>query len=656
MGITARGAWESVKRHFREMGIDTQTTDFTVAGIGDMSGDVFGNGMLLSRHIRLLAAFDHRHIFLDPNPDAAASFAERERLFSLPRSSWGDYDVELISPGGGVWPRSVKSVPISAEVRRVLAIEAEALSPHELISAILTAPVDLLYNGGIGTYVKSAHESHADVGDRANDALRVDGRQLRAKVVAEGGNLGLTQLGRVEYALAGGRIFTDAIDNSAGVDTSDHEVNLKILLGLVVAQGELTEKQRNTLLASMTDEVGQLVLRDNYGQTQALSLAGRVAPQLLDSEQRFIQFLEKAGRLKRSLEFLPDDEAITARRAQRLGLVNPERAVLLAYSKIWLYDELLASAFPDDPWCATTLVRYFPTAVRQTYAAYLPQHPLRREIIVTSVLNGMVNRVGATFVHRIAEASGERVPAIVRAFLLTSEVFGVAPLWQAIEALDNRVADGVQSELLRDCERLIWRATLWFLRSQRLHDAVEETIERFAPAVESVYQSLDPLLGAEAAGEQAARVARYGEQGVPQETARRVVAAEALYAALDMAEVASATGRPVETAAGIFFAVSGQLSIAWLQDRIAALPAETYWQTLAKGAMHDDLSGLQRSVTANVLGTVAEGEVPQLVALWKATNAAAVERATRLLSELRAAPTTDASMLAVALRELRHLA
>jgi glutamate dehydrogenase len=330
MGITARGAWESVKRHFREMGIDTQTTDFTVAGIGDMSGDVFGNGMLLSRHIRLVAAFDHRHVFLDPDPDAETSFVERERMFRLQRSSWGNYNAELISRGGGVWPRSVKSVPLSPEVRRVLDIEAEALSPNELISAILRAPVDLLYNGGIGTYVKSAEESHADVGDRANDSVRVDGRQLRSKVVAEGGNLGLTQLGRVEYARAGGRIFTDAIDNSAGVDTSDHEVNLKILLGLVVAEGELTEKQRNTLLASMTEEVGQLVLRDNYFQTQALSVAGRLAPRLLDGEQRFIQFLEKAGRLKRALEFLPDGEAVGARRTQRLGLVRPGRAVLLA--------------------------------------------------------------------------------------------------------------------------------------------------------------------------------------------------------------------------------------------------------------------------------------------------------------------------------------
>ena len=346
MGITARGAWESVKRHFREMGIDTQTTDFTVAGIGDMSGDVFGNGMLLSRHIKLVAAFDHRHVFLDPTPDAASSFAERERMFKLPRSSWADYDASLISAGGGVYPRTAKSIAITPQAKKALAISADALTPAELVNAILKAPVDLVYNGGIGTYVKASAETHAQVGDRANDAVRVNGRELRCKVVGEGGNLGCTQLGRIEYALAGGGIFTDAIDNSAGVDTSDHEVNIKILLGLAISDGELTEKQRNALLATMTDDVAALVLRDNYFQTQALSVTGRIAPQLLDAQQRFIEHLEKENRLNRELEYLPDDEEFAARRVKRLGLTSPERAVVLAYSKIWLYEELLASVAP----------------------------------------------------------------------------------------------------------------------------------------------------------------------------------------------------------------------------------------------------------------------------------------------------------------------
>ena len=377
MGITARGAWESAKRHFREMGVDTQTTDFTVVGIGDMSGDVFGNGMLQSKHIRLLAAFDHRHVFLDPNPDPAASFAERARLFKLARSSWADYDEKLISDGGGVWPRSAKSIPLSPPVRAVLGVDAEALSPAELLKAIVKAPVDLLYNGGIGTYVKSASETHAAVGDRANDAIRVDGHELRCKVVVEGGNLGCTQLGRIEYARGGGRIFTDAIDNSAGVDTSDHEVNIKILLGLAIADGELTEKQRNGVLASMTDDVAALVLRDNYFQTQSLSVAKRRATELLDQQERFMRFLEKAGRLNRAIEYLPSDEEFAERRTRNEGLTTPESAVLLAYSKMWLYDELLASTLPDDAWVATALARYFPEAVRTRFAAYMLRHPLK---------------------------------------------------------------------------------------------------------------------------------------------------------------------------------------------------------------------------------------------------------------------------------------
>ncbi|MEP6997528.1 MAG: NAD-glutamate dehydrogenase, partial [Betaproteobacteria bacterium] len=464
MGITARGAWESVKRHFREMGVDTQTTDFTVAGIGDMSGDVFGNGMLLSHHIRLVAAFDHRHVFLDPTPDAAAGFAERARMFKLPRSSWADYDAALISAGGGVYPRSAKSIAITPEAKKALAISVDAMTPAELVNAILKAPVDLLYNGGIGTYVKASAETNALVGDRANDAVRINGRELRCKVVCEGGNLGCTQLGRIEYALAGGRIFTDAIDNSAGVDTSDHEVNIKILLGQAIGDGELTEKQRNALLVTMTDDVATLVLRDNYFQTQALSVTGRIAPQLLDAQQRFIQFLEKADRLNRALEYLPDDEGIAARRVKGIGLTGPERAVLLAYSKIWLYEELLASTLPDDPWVGTALARYFPKPLREPYAAHMARHPLKRDIIATHVNNSMINRVGSTFVHRLMETTGSKPDEIVRAYLLNREIFGFVGLWELIEALDNKVDDAVQSSMLIDTARLIDRGTMWFLR------------------------------------------------------------------------------------------------------------------------------------------------------------------------------------------------
>ncbi len=657
MGITARGAWESAKRHFREMGVDTQTTDFTVVGIGDMSGDVFGNGMLLSKHIRLVAAFDHRHVFIDPDPDAASTWAERKRLFDQPRSSWADYNSMLISQGGGVWPRSAKSIPVSPEARKALGIEAESLPPTELISAILKAPVHLLYNGGIGTYVKAADESHASVGDRANDAIRVNGADLRCKVVAEGGNLGLTQLGRVEYALKGGKIYTDAIDNSAGVDTSDHEVNIKILLGLVMADGELTEKQRNTLLAQMTDQVAALCLRDNYFQTQSLSIAGRVAPALLDAQHRFIQFLEKAGRLDRALEFLPADEEIAERRAKKLGLAAPERAVLLAYSKMWLSDAFVDSDLPEDEWIGTALGRYFPQTLREAYAGVMPRHPLRREIVATHVVNSMVNRVGSTFVHRLMETTGARAPEIVRAYLLQREIFGYVPLWQSIEALDNKVPDQIQSEMLIEAGRLTVRATSWFLRSRRLTEPMAQTIERFQPGVEALHAELPRLLDAQGRSQLDIQAVRWTQAGVPREIASRVAALDTLFAALDIGEVAETTKRPVPAVGRVYFELSSKLGLAWLRDRIGQIPGDSHWQTLAKTSMRDDLAGLQRTLAANVLATGAGTDDPAaLVARWEGANRGALERASRLLGELRAAPAPDLAMLSVGLRELRNLA
>ncbi len=656
MGITARGAWESVKRHFREMGVDTQTTDFTVAGIGDMSGDVFGNGMLLSRHIRLVAAFDHRHIFLDPTPDAAASFAERERMFKLPRSSWADYDVRLISAGGGVYPRSAKSIAITAEVKSALAISQDAMTPAELVNAILKAPVDLIYNGGIGTYVKAAAETHAQVGDRTNDAVRINGRNLRCRVFCEGGNLGCTQLGRIEYAMSGGRIFTDAIDNSAGVDTSDHEVNIKILLGQAISDGELTEKQRNALLVTMTDDVAALVLRDNYFQTQALSVTGRIASQLLDAQQRFIQYLEKSGRLNRALEYLPDDEEFAARRGKGLGLTGPERAVLLAYSKIWLYDELLASTLPDDNWVGTALARYFPRPLREPYAAHMARHPLKREIIVSHVTNSMINRVGSTFVHRLCETAGSKPDEIVRAYLLDREIFGFVSLWQLIEALDNRVDDAVQSAMLIDTGRLIDRGTMWFMRSRRLGDDMAATIDHFAPRVEALASRLPQLLDAAERSRVDAEIARYEAKAVPHDLAARVATFDTLYAALDIIEVAGSTQRPVELVADVYFELSTRLGLSWLRDRIAALPGDQHWQMLAKGAMQDDLSGLQRTIAAEVFGGADAATSAALIGAWQDRNRRGIERAVQLLGELRTAAQPDAAMLSVALRELRNLA
>ena len=656
MGITARGAWESVKRHFREMGVDTQTTDFTVAGIGDMSGDVFGNGMLLSRHIRLVAAFDHRHIFLDPTPDAARSFVERERMFKLPRSSWADYDASLISAGGGVHARSAKSIAITPEVKAALGIGADQLTPTELVNAILKAPVDLIYNGGIGTYVKASDETHAQVGDRANDLLRVNGGELRCKVFGEGGNLGCTQRGRIEFALAGGRINTDAIDNSAGVDTSDHEVNIKILLGLPVAEGEMTEKQRNALLPEMTDEVAALVLRDNVFQTQVLSVTGRIAPQMIDAQARFMQFLEKAGRLNRAIEYLPTDEQIAERRAEGLGLAAPERAVLLAYAKIWIYDELLASPLPDDPWVATALVRYFPQVLRERFAQWMPRHPLKREIIATHVTNSMLNRVGSTYVHRLAESTGARPHEIVRAYLMSREIFGLVPLWGEIEALDNQASDEVQARMLVHISAQLERGTTWLLRSRRLTDDMAQTIACFRPGVEALSARLHELQGEAERARVEAEVARHVAEGVPPGLAQRVVTFDALHGMLDIAEAAGSAGQPVEVVATIYFSVANVLGLGWLRDKIAALPGDQHWRLLAKVAMQDDLTDLQRAITVAALASGGDGAPPAArVAAWQQANTRALERAAQLLAELRAAPATDSAMLSVTLRELRAL-
>ncbi len=650
MGITARGAWESVKRHFREMGTDTQTTEFTCVGVGDMSGDVFGNGMLLSKHIRLIAAFDHRHIFVDPSPDAAKSFAERERVFALPRSSWADYDARLISAGGGIWSRAEKSIPVSPQARAALGIAAAQLTPIELIAAILRAPVDLLYNGGIGTYVKASTESHADVGDRANDAVRVNGAELRCKVVGEGGNLGFTQRGRVEAALNGVRLYTDAIDNSAGVDTSDHEVNIKILLSLPVAESRITLEQRNALLAEMTDDVAHLVLEDNYYQTQALSVGVHTARKLLEQQHRFIRFLEKEGRLNRALEFLPDDETIAERRSAGLALTGPERAVLLAYSKMWLFDELLASDLPEDPWVAAALVRYFPQRLHREFAADIARHPLRRDIIATVVLNEMVNRVGPSFPHQMTSSTGSAPAQVVRAYLLTREVFALGPTWRAIEALDNVVADQTQAELLMELGRRTVRATTWFLRSRRLGEPMAQTIERFGPACDALLRYL------RAAPESASwRVpiqemqARFAQQRVPDTLAFDVAAAATTFAALDLAEVAEAARQPLDTVASTYFAIGDSLGLARLRAQVAALPSDGYWQALAKAASSDDLASLQRQLTADALQ--AGGLEP-----WQREQAHALDRARRMLGELAESKSADLAMLSVALRELRNLA
>jgi glutamate dehydrogenase len=656
MGITARGAWESVKRHFRELGINIQQQDFSVVGIGDMSGDVFGNGMLLSPHIRLVAAFDHRHIFLDPNPDPAASLAERGRLFGLPRSSWADYDPALISPGGGVWPRSAKSIKLSEEARAVLDIAASSLTPQELIRAILMAPVDLLYNGGIGTYVKATGESHAEVGDRANDGIRINGAELRARVVGEGGNLGFTQRGRIEYALKGGRIYTDAIDNSGGVDCSDHEVNIKILLNAVVAEGDLTPKQRDQLLAEMTDEVAALVLRDNYFQTQVISIMAGRGVELLDQHARYLRHLGNSGRLNRRIEFLPFDEEIAERKARRCGLVAPELAVLLAYSKMELYEVVLASDVPEDPYIATALERYFPQPLRARFPEQICRHPLRREIIATHVINSMINRVGASFVFRLHEESGAGAADIVRAYIASREIFGLVPFWKDIEALDNQVSDATQTAMVVAAQQLIVHGTLWFLRRRAHLRDLDVTLRRFAPGVAELTRVTYGLLTPSYQTDLDAEIGHFVTLGVPEELARRAACMGVLHSALDIVEVSQEAGRSPEAVAQVYSALDGRLNLHWLWRQVVSLPSDSHWQALARKAMLDDVATQLRDLTAGVFRLAgAEASSAELLAAWEERQAYQLGRWEQVCAELQPAGTLDMPMVSVALRELRAL-
>ncbi len=659
MGITARGAWESVKRHFRELGTDIQTTDFTVTGVGDMAGDVFGNGMLLSRHIKLLGAFNHMHVFLDPNPDPEASFAERQRLFDLPRSAWSDYDSALISAGGGVYERTAKSIPISAEVKEALGIEEDALAPTELIRAILRAPVDLLWNGGIGTYVKASTESHADAGDKANDAVRLDGADLRCRVVGEGGNLGFTQRGRIEYALSGGpgseggRINTDAIDNVAGVNCSDHEVNIKILLGALVDNGDMTEKQRNELLVEMTDAVGERVLYGSYTQTQAMSLALAQAAPMVDVHQRLIRNLEQVAGLNRKIEFLPSDDVLVERKAAHRGLVAPEMAVVMAYCKIHLYAELLESDLPEDPYLGHDLERYFPPPLPERYSEQMQSHRLRREIIATVVANQLVDRAGTTFAFRLGEETGAPASILARAYAVAREVFEMRSFWEAIEALDNEVEAKVQLEMLIEGRRLVERATRWLARANPSSIDIALTTRYFAPGAQLLSSGLPDVLDT---GDQlsfASRVDEFNSAGVPEQLARRVAAMPSLLPVFDVVEVAGATGCPLEAVMATYFRIGSRVELNWLRDRIIELPRANRWQALARAALRDDLNNLHRSLTQEVLATGGVGDAA--IDAWVASHGAAVERCIGMLDDIKASRTFDTTTLPVALREVRNL-
>ncbi len=656
MAITARGGWESVRRHFRELGIDTQTTDFTVIGIGDMSGDVFGNAMLLSRHIRLVGAFNHLHVFIDPDPDPEAAFAERERLFALPRSTWDDFDRSVLSAGGGVYPRSAKSIPLGPEARRALGIEAGSLTPNELIAAMLKAPVDLLWNGGIGTYVKAKRESHAEVGDRANDVVRVNGDELRCRIVGEGGNLGLTQLGRIEFAASGGRVNTDAIDNSGGVDCSDHEVNIKILLNEVVAAGDLTGKQRNRLLSEMGGEVAALVLRNNYLQTQALSIAASQSAAMLEVHSRLIRRLERDGELDREIEFLPGAEEIAERLAAEGRLFRPELAVLVAYVKIGLFQRLLAATLPDEPFVVNELRAYFPSALRERYAGRIPAHRLAREIVGTAVANEMVNRCGITFAFRLGEETGADDADIARAYLVAREVYGMRGTWEAIEALDNVVGADVQVTMLLETRKLVERGARWLLRNRPRPLDVERDIGHFADGTAVLRRGLRDLVAGASRTAIDSATGRLVERGVPEALALEVASGNDLLSALDVVEVASSAAIPVEAAAAVYFALGERLDLHWLRDRIAALPRDNRWQALSRAALRDDLFAQSSALTLDALRLeMGEASPAERVEAWLEQNRIPVARCRQILGDLASAGQTDFTMLSVAMGEIRAL-
>ncbi len=658
MGITARGAWESVRRHFRELGIDTQAEEFTAVGIGDMSGDVFGNGMMLSPHVRLIAAFDHRDVFIDPDPVAATAFLERTRLFALPRSSWADYDPALISAGGGVYSRRAKAIDLSPQARAVLGLPSDGgpLTPNEVIRAVLTAPVDLLWNGGIGTYVKAQGQSHADVGDKANDAIRIDGRQLRCRVAGEGGNLGFTQSGRVEAALAGVRINTDAIDNSAGVDTSDHEVNIKILLQSAIETGALAQAERVDLLESMTDEVATAVLADNYGQNVALGNARAGAPAMASVHQRLIRDLERDGILDRALEFLPDDAELDARMQNGSGLTGPELAVLLAYAKNWLTAQLDDSDLPADPWFAAMLRDYFPARVVERFPQLLQHHRLHDEIINTVTVNRLVNRGGITFVFRAMEESGAAAVDVVRAATIAEEVFGLQRIWDSINELDGVVPAQAQDTMHLEARRLLDRATRWVLQTHGSSIDVAAMIARYGPiAAEWSPRVPDFMLGAQAdAFDQHWR--EYARVGVPEALAREVAALLDCYPLLDIADVSRRTGEGMGTLVPLYFVVTDRYDGDRTLTRITSLPRTDRWATQARQALRSDLYTVLSQLTSRISrASDAADPAGERIAAWEQAHAPGLGRAQLTLADVNALDHFNLATLSVVLRVLRNL-
>jgi glutamate dehydrogenase len=649
MAITARGAWESVRRHARALGKDADHDELTIVGIGDMSGDVFGNGMLRSQHIKLVAAFDHRHIFVDPDPDPAVSFAERKRLFDLPRSSWANYESSLMSPGGGVYPRTLKTISLSPEACKRLGTTRASFTPNELVAAILRAPVDVLWNGGIGTYVKASAESNAEVGDRSNDGLRINGSELRCRIIGEGGNLGLTQRSRIEYALNGGLVNTDAIDNSAGVDCSDHEVNIKILLGTVMAEGKMTIDQRNEVLSMMTDEVAQLVLDDNRSQTLTLAIARRQALPMVNVHARYLHVLESEGWLNRALESLPTDKQIAERQSAGLGLSTPEFAIVLAYTKSVNMTEMVRTEFPDDPYLEPDLVRYFPTLLQQRFQPEILGHRLRREIIATQIANQMVNLSGISFDNRMTEDTGAGVVDVMRAWVAARDIFNFQAMWDQIESLPNHVKLDTQLEMFLEARRMVERGALWLLRHRRPPLDIPSVVAEFRPGIAELSTSLEAHLRGKMRDQLFANEAARLASGVPEQVAQRSVLWPLMHTGFDMIDLAHRQSLTVRQTAGAYWEMFDALDLGWLWDAVGMLPRNDRWQTQARSALRDDLMSALAALADDAVYVGGARE-------WLTANERVAGRALAMFTEIRRADAYDLTTLSVALRQLRNLA
>ena len=653
MGITARGAWESVKSHFRRIGVDCQHQDFTVVGIGDMAGDVFGNGMLLSRHIRLKAAFNHLHIFIDPDPIAETSYLERERLFNLAGSSWEDYDASLISKGGGIFKRSAKSITISAEVKKWLGISKRTLTPNDLIRAILKAPVDLLWNGGIGTYIKSSEETDSDVGDRANDALRINASDSGCKIIGEGGNLGVTQLGRAEFCANGGLVNTDFIDNAGGVDCSDNEVNIKILLNKIIENGDLTLKQRNILLEQMTETVANKVLDDNYEQVRSINITYYRGEQLFRELLRFLNGLEKQGEIDRQLEQIPADDELMERHSAGEGFYRSELSVLIAYAKNQLKEQLENEVYSEDPYYISIIEQAFPGILVEKYHNEISEHPLRQQLIGTKLANRMVNDMGINFAYRMTEETGATPGEVARCYLIATEVFAKDCLWEKIRSLDNQISSDVQNEMYYQTRRLLRRAALWILRHTDKSLTIENVIARYRPCLVELQDTVLGELPDEVRGYIETNVNYYAKQGVPTEIASPVAAFPVLYSGLDIADIALCCNEKVETVALVYFSLSERLELHLFRQLIIKQVVGNHWQALARSAFRDELDWQLRALTQTVLGqSAAQNSPEEKIDHWLSLHANAVERWFHLLADIRTADNYEFAMFSVVLREL----